>query len=125
MKVLVVGGDRIDTLKDMISSQMGSLEVLHWDGRKQSQGHRTIPQSVSYVIMLTTYLRHSVMKNIRTSAQRSGIPTVYSRHSSVDLQRCLECIQKDCSTCAGTVNSEKIKNQTVTVDVTILLISRG
>ncbi len=90
MSVLIIGGDSINPIS-LELKKYGFDEVLHWDCRKKSVVHRSIPQRVDYVLMLTSFLSHSVMKKIKGNAKSAGIPTLFAKRNRIDVTRCLEC----------------------------------
>lgn len=80
MSVLVIGGDKINPIEAVLKD-FGFEEVLHWSGRKESVNHKSIPQRVECVVMLTSYLKHNMMKRFRGEAKKKEIPVVCAKHS--------------------------------------------
>ncbi len=90
MCVLVVGGDQISQIKDELRL-FGVSEVVHWNCRKRSEANKPVPQRVDCILMLTSYLKHSTMKKMKSEAKRGGIPAVYAKRSRVDVNQTIKC----------------------------------
>lgn len=70
MSVLIIGGDKIDTIKSILDS-LGKFSITHWDTRKKSSACRKeIPQDTDYVLMLTDFLNHNAMYKYRKEAKK-------------------------------------------------------
>lgn len=83
MSVLVIGGDKIDTIKSMLLGTFGVLDVVHWDARKKSSAcKKIIPKEINCVVMLTSFLNHNAMKHFRDEAKKRELPLVCTKHSS-------------------------------------------
>ena len=88
MCMLIVGGDTVGSIKDELSSA-GFDDILHWDARKKSVSHKKIPAKVECVLMLTSYLSHPAMKNIKNGAKRMGVPSIFAKRSRLDVRDAL------------------------------------
>jgi hypothetical protein len=90
MSVLILGGDRITPLKEMLGD-FGIERIIHWTARNQKRGRKQdkpIPIDVKIVVMLTNFLNHNSMKHYRAEAKSKDIPIVYStRH--------VECLREE------------------------------
>lgn len=80
MTTLFVGGDRINTYKTFLQQQ-GFGPVLHWNGRKNSECHRTIPASTRLVVILVDQVNHMLAIKLRRVADELQLPVVFSRRS--------------------------------------------
>ena len=80
MSVLIVGGDRVNTYKDYLQTQ-GLGPVLHWNGRKNSDCHRSIPASTHLVVILVDQINHMLAIKLRRTADDLDLPVVFSRRS--------------------------------------------
>ncbi len=81
MSILVVGGDDIVSIKGVLQS-LGADEVKHWDGRKNhGTGAKSIPQDTDYLLMMTDFVNHNMMKKYKRLAKKDNIPIVYSKRS--------------------------------------------
>jgi hypothetical protein len=80
MSTLIVGGDRVNTYKDYLQSQ-GFGPVLHWDGRKNSACHRTIPSGTRLLVIMVDQVNHGLATKIRRVADELDLPVVFSRRS--------------------------------------------
>lgn len=82
MSVLIIGGDKIGTIKSILS-EFGILSVTHWDTRKKSSACRKeIPQNTDYILMLTDFLNHNAMYKYRKEAKKKNIPIICTKRSS-------------------------------------------
>jgi hypothetical protein len=48
MSALIVGGDKIATIKDELFAR-GIVDVEHWNGRKNGEKYRVIPKSTELI----------------------------------------------------------------------------
>ena len=80
MSTLFVGGDRINSYKAFLLEQ-GFGPVLHWNGRKYSECHRTIPASIRLVVILVDQVNHPLAIKLRRVADELDLPVVFSRRS--------------------------------------------
>lgn len=83
MSVLVIGGDKIESIRSILLDTFGILDVVHWDARKKSSAcKKTIPKEIGCVVMLTSFLNHNAMKHFKDEAKKRELPVVCTRHSS-------------------------------------------
>lgn len=80
MSTLIVGGDRIQSYKDYLLAQ-GYGPVLHWDGRKNSACHRTIPSGTRLLVIMVDQVNHGLATKMRRVADELDLPVVFSRRS--------------------------------------------
>jgi hypothetical protein len=80
MSVLIVGGDHVNTYKEYLQTQ-GLGPVLHWNGRKNSDCHRSIPASTRLVVILVDQINHMLAIKLRRTADDLDLPVVFSRRS--------------------------------------------
>ena len=80
MSVLIVGGDRVNTYKEYLQTQ-GLGPVLHWNGRKNSDCHRSLPASTRLVVILVDQINHMLAIKLRRTADNLDLPVVFSRRS--------------------------------------------
>mgnify|MGYP002712351943 CR=1 FL=1 len=82
MSVLVIGGDKIDAIKSILSD-FGVSSVIHWNARKKASAcKKIIPVDIDCVVMLTSFLNHNAMKYFRSEAKKRDLPIVCSKHST-------------------------------------------
>ena len=80
MSVLILGGDRIDPIRKILT-ELGVSDIIHWTARNQKSGRKkdkVIPTKVKMVLMLTNFLNHNAMKHYRAEAKSKDLPIVYS-----------------------------------------------
>lgn len=80
MATLVVGGDKIDSIRDELFAQ-GVTDIAHWTGRKHGEKHNVIPKHTQRIVMLTNYINHSLAGKIKKEAKRLNIPIEYTKNS--------------------------------------------
>ncbi|MCP4971427.1 MAG: DUF2325 domain-containing protein [Arcobacter sp.] len=82
MSVLIIGGDKIDTIKGILE-QFGDFSITHWDTRKKSSACRKdIPQNTDYILMLTDFINHNAMYKYRKEAKKKNIPLICTKRSA-------------------------------------------
>ena len=80
MSVLIVGGDRVNTYKEYLQTQ-GLGPVLHWNGRKNGDCHRSIPASTRLGVILVDQINHMLAVKLRRTADDLDLPVLFSRRS--------------------------------------------
>lgn len=85
MTTLVIGGDRIDSIRRELGEH-GLDKVEHWVGRKPADARRAIPDRVRLVVAVTDQLSHSMLYTATVGAQRNGLPIIYTRRSAYELR---------------------------------------
>ena len=89
MQALIVGADRIDTIRSEIfrvADRLGIKDVDHWTGRKVSECRRTIGRNTALVVFVCDRANHMLMRNVRRQAEDRGIPMVFCRHSATEVR---------------------------------------
>jgi len=93
MSVLLIGGDKVSNITSLLKS-LGVTKTTHWDSRKNSTSHKSIPMDTDAVIMLTDFLKHNTMSYFKKSAKKQNIPLICSRRGvasvSMDFNKFLE-----------------------------------
>ncbi len=80
MSTLIVGGDRIASYRDFLAAH-GFGPVHHWNGRKNSECHRTIPVGTRLVVIMVDQVNHGLATKMRRVADELALPVVFSRRS--------------------------------------------
>ncbi|QDC44435.1 DUF2325 domain-containing protein [Methylophilus medardicus] len=88
-KALVIGGDRIEGIKQVLQAQ-GIDKIDHWTGRKPGDVKRELPANVNVIVLVIGWLNHSMMYRIKHVAHKRGLKVVYTRNSADGMQRVLE-----------------------------------
>jgi hypothetical protein len=85
MSTLVIGGDRIETIRRELN-EFGLQDIEHWDGRKPADSRKSIPERIKLVVMVTDQLSHTLLYNASISATRLGLPIIYTRRAAHELR---------------------------------------
>lgn len=88
--ILIIGGDKIDTIKDFLNEKTGESSVLHWDARNVRVTHRIIPKDTNHILLITDFLNHNTMYHFKKEAKRKNIPLVCSKRSINFIQQTYE-----------------------------------
>ncbi|GHV04938.1 fumarate reductase [Campylobacterota bacterium] len=89
MSVLVIGGDRVDSVKEALQSR-GFFDITHWDMRKARDCDRKLPECADCVVMLTDFLSHNAMNHFKREAKKTGVPIVCAKRGSASVSCALE-----------------------------------
>lgn len=89
MSILVVGGDKIDKITQKLSDK-GFDKIEHFDGRKKGQRKFKLPSQMDYILVITDFLNHAMMNQIKKQAKESDIPVIYSKRACYDLEILLD-----------------------------------
>ena len=79
--ILIIGRDKIDTIKDFLNEKTGESSVLHWDARNVRVTHRIIPKDTNHILLITDFLNHNTMYHFKKEAKRKKIPLICSKRS--------------------------------------------
>lgn len=86
MSVLVIGGDRIQNIKDKLREN-GFDIIEHVSGRKKSDKKVKIPYKTDLVLVLTDYVGHRVVELIKEESKKCDKKVVFSK-------RCWSCMEE-------------------------------
>ncbi len=87
-KALVIGGDRIDGIKQVLHAQ-GIDNIDHWTGRKSGDVKRDLPVNCQLIVLVTGWLNHSMMYRVKHLAHKRGLKLLYTKNSADGMQRVL------------------------------------
>ncbi len=93
MQALIVGADRVDTIRAEIyrvADRLGIRNVDHWPGRKAGEGKRVLPRHTRLVVFVCDRSNHMLMRHVRRQAEDLGVPMVFCRHSATELRERLQ-----------------------------------
>ena len=79
--ILIIGGDRIDTIKDFLNKKTGETSVIHWDGRSVRITDKKIPKDTNHILLITDFINHNTMYHFKKEAKRKNIPLICSKRS--------------------------------------------
>lgn len=74
---LIVGGDQIDGIKQVLASR-GISEIRHWSGRKVGDGKKVIPHDTELIVLVTDWISHNFTHKIKQAAAKRGVKIVYT-----------------------------------------------
>lgn len=81
MSILVIGGDQISQISDMLKD-LGAKTINHWDARKKSSApKKKVPLDTDCIVMLTSFLNHNTMLKYKNEAKRKNIPFICAKRS--------------------------------------------
>ncbi|HEY8463571.1 MAG TPA: DUF2325 domain-containing protein [Bacillota bacterium] len=89
MNIVIYGGDRLGKIPLLLKNHGFNL-VKHVTGRKHSDLKTNIPSHVSTVLVLTDYLSHSMLSDVKTTAKRKGLKTVFAKRSWSEIQKVIQ-----------------------------------
>lgn len=101
MSVLIIGGDKINSILTMLKT-LGVTNIDHWDARKKSSApKKKIPKKTDCIVMLTSFLNHNVMHKYKNEAKKQKIPFICTKRSTscvydeyikvMGIKNCEEC----------------------------------
>ncbi|UTJ05904.1 DUF2325 domain-containing protein [Arcobacter roscoffensis] len=109
MSILVIGGDKISPIVNMLEN-LGAKTINHWDARKKSSApKKKVPMDTDCIVMLTSFLNHNTMLKYKNEAKRKNIPFICAKRS-------LSCVYDeyvkimgitDCSQCYANCTKKK------------------
>jgi len=92
MATLIVGGDRVNSYRDYLQEQ-GLGPVRHWNGRKNSECHRTLPSGTRLIVILVDQVNHRLAIKTRRIADELELPVIFSRRSIGQLEQAVSRVR--------------------------------
>lgn len=103
MNILVLGGDKIEPIKEILHS-LGASKITHWELRKKNEVHKSLPQNIDCMVMLTNFLNHNAMFKFKNEAKKRNIPFICAdrRGNDVFCEFC-KFVCKDSNNCPKSI----------------------
>jgi hypothetical protein len=95
MKALIVGADRIETIRQALVQSERFSETEHWSGRKVGDEKRVIPSGTRLVVVICDRVNHKLLRNVREQARRLQLPLLYAHHSLPEVKEKLASLNFD------------------------------
>ena len=86
---LIIGGDHVERY-DRFLRERGFTSVTHWDGRRKSECHRQLPQTLDLVVIMVDQVSHGLLYKMRRQADDRHLPVIYTRRSVTQLAQALD-----------------------------------
>ena len=78
---MIVGADNLGSIRNNVKS-LGFEEIIHLEGRKKAKFRNfKIPVEIDFVLVMTDYINHAVMRKVKRAAKDSGVSVIYARRS--------------------------------------------
>ncbi|ACB83943.1 DUF2325 domain-containing protein [Natranaerobius thermophilus] len=87
MTVLIVGGDKVDKIKEYLEQEVGATRVKHVTGRKE----RSMELPSELDLVLTDFINHNLCKNIKCQAKEKCVSTLFSKRSLACITKSIYC----------------------------------
>jgi hypothetical protein len=89
VSVLVVGGDKIDNIKENLKD-VGFDKIKHVSGRRKKHRQVQIPANIDLVLVLTDFIGHKVAETIKNQSKSSDVKIIYSKRSWINIEKSLK-----------------------------------
>lgn len=90
MSLMIVGADNLGSIRDNVKD-LGFEEITHLSGRKKSKFRNfEIPADTDFVLVMTDYINHAVMRKVKNAAKERGVSVIYARRSWSAIYKKLE-----------------------------------
>ncbi|TDO94694.1 hypothetical protein DFR79_10269 [Halanaerobium saccharolyticum] len=90
MSLMIVGADNLGSIRDNVKD-LGFEEITHLSGRKKSKFRNfEIPADTDFVLVMTDYINHAVMRKVKSAAKERGVSVIYARRSWSAIYKKLE-----------------------------------
>ena len=88
MKALIVGADRVEPIREELerAGHFGITRTEHWSGRKVGDVRRGVSDDTRLIVVICDRINHKLLDHVRKQANKLGVPTLYSRHSLVEIR---------------------------------------
>ncbi|OWZ84811.1 DUF2325 domain-containing protein [Natranaerobius trueperi] len=91
MTVLIVGGDRVDKIKEYLEQEVGATQIKHVTGRKERT--MELHSNLDLVLVLTDFINHNLCKNIKCQAKEKCVQTLFSKRSLACIIKSIHCLE--------------------------------
>jgi len=92
--VLIVGGDQIDGIKQVLIN-FGVDHIHHWSGRKSGDSNKVIPHDTKIIVLVTNWISHSITHKVKRNALKRGIKVIYTPNGSMALHNRLQKVNAE------------------------------
>lgn len=90
MSLMIVGADNLGSIKKNVKD-LGFKKITHLSGRKKSKFRNfEIPVNTDFILIMTDYINHAVMKKVKRAAKESNVKVIYARRSWASIYKKLE-----------------------------------
>ena len=90
MSLMIVGADNLGSIRDNVKD-LGFNKIKHLSGRKKSKFRNfEIPADTDFVLVMTDYINHAVMRKVKRAAKDSDVSVIYARRSWASIYKKLE-----------------------------------
>jgi len=87
---MIVGADNLGSIRKNVRD-LGFEEITHLSGRKKSKFRNfEIPVNTDFILIMTDYINHAVMKKVKRAAKDSNVKVIYARRSWASIYKKLE-----------------------------------
>ena len=95
MKALIVGADRVEPIREALQSSgyAGITRTEHWSGRKVVDVRRAVSDDTRLIVVICDRINHKLLDHVRKQAAKLGAPTLYARHSLIEIRDKLAALQ--------------------------------
>ncbi|WP_129599050.1 DUF2325 domain-containing protein [Anaerophilus nitritogenes] len=97
MTALIVGGDRLGNIPEVLSQQ-GIHDYIHWAGRKKGMRKKDLPGNIDMIIVLYDFIEHNLVNIIKRESKNLDVPCIFAKRATSDLSKKL-AICKNCRGC--------------------------
>lgn len=92
MAALIVGGDHVAVYTKYLQ-EIGYPTIRHWNGRRNSECRRQIPQDTRLVVILIDQVNHGLARKTRRVANAMRVPIVFSGRSVRQLDEAMASLR--------------------------------
>ncbi|CAB1247884.1 DUF2325 domain-containing protein [Clostridium sp. MT-14] len=96
MGILVVGGDRIEKIKNKLREN-GFNKIVHVTGRKKGDRKIKIPSNTDIVVVLIDYIGHNMAEIVKQQSKRNNITVMFCKHSWSSINKNINTYMKKTS----------------------------
>jgi hypothetical protein len=89
---LIIGGDHVERYRDFLRAR-GFASVTHWDGRRNSECHKRLPQTLDLIVIMVDQVSHGLLYKMRRQAGERHLPVIYTQRSVTQLAKALDAIE--------------------------------
>lgn len=90
MSIVVVGGDYLGGIEKNLYA-IGVTDLVHISGRKPlDKKMMKAYKNTAFVLVMTNFINHGAVKNVKAFAKTNSIPTIFSKRSWVAIEEKLK-----------------------------------
>ncbi|MFD2706424.1 MULTISPECIES: DUF2325 domain-containing protein [Salibacterium] len=101
--LMIVGADKLGAIPKRLQ-EAGFQDISHVSGRKVKMVHKSIPEHVDLILILTDFINHNMTDKLKRKAKEQNVPVCYAKRSWCSIYKTLVNSEEICRKCPAIKN---------------------